>query len=898
MIDKKIIANKYEVLEPIGQGGMGDVFRGRDTQTGSPVAIKLLRADIMSARPNLLERFQREGEVLRQLNHPNIVKMLDTVQDGRQSYLVMEYVGGGSLRDLLKQQPTLPLGRIVEIALEVADALTRAHHRKVIHRDLKPANILIAEDGTPRLTDFGIARLEGRSHLTDTGSLLGTYAYISPEICRSEEIDARTDIWSFGIILYEMLTGHRPFEGEHTAATLLAIINNPLPDITQYRPETPPALVQLIYRMLDKDPNQRIASARRVGAELEEIAKSLDMSIRNAIGIKPGQPSRFATTSPSTSGGTPLPPQVNPATVELSRQDVASAVSAAPPTTSPTTAPPPAVGPAAPRRSLILGVAGGIIGVLLAIGILLAIAVLGDKDDEFEAVLVDPVEPGEYLVLVAELEPRPGATERDVTRFIVEDLARVFEEEMPDSQIRVRAYPQMITSDDNAQLAAETNDALIIVWGNYSQTSINLHLQLGVTTAFEYIQIEREMLEQSTNLDVRLGDEQQQSVAPQVLTMLSVLLAADGDGYEVTRVISFLDRLDVDAAETVSGGVSGALYDAHISYLDDTNAAIRSLDDAIQSNPRNPIPYAFLGSAYLREGTSYSKVRDNMRTAQQYGPENWTLPFEILGLLNIVQGRQDEALENWDAVVEQRPDDWYPINQRGAMYYFDGDYEQAQSDFERSIELGPNASFPYLFLMMTSLREADIVSAQEYLEVIRTDYPDPEVSTRLLHATFGTETPYLMAPVFSAFGNLTLGQYDQVVVDSQEAIMIDGDVSDMYLLQGVAYCSMAVDETDEARQLELYELAEEAYTNGIAHDPDFPLFVILRAETRIRMGMGLSNSLDETDRMVIEESPAWAELSSTLMGPMLTNNLNCRNLLSYDYSALNINQEAETAGTE
>jgi serine/threonine-protein kinase len=202
-----LLNERYRLDAEIGRGGMGDVYRATDTQTGEPVAVKALNPGVVARDPDILERFIREGQALRQLNHPNIVSMVAAIEEEGQHYLIMEYIGGGSLQDLLAAQGPLPIARAVEIGLEVADALTRAHHLGIIHRDLKPANVLLAKDGTPRLTDFGIAHVPESPRLTQTGILMGTVDYLSPEACSGEALDTRADIWAFGVVLYEMLIG-------------------------------------------------------------------------------------------------------------------------------------------------------------------------------------------------------------------------------------------------------------------------------------------------------------------------------------------------------------------------------------------------------------------------------------------------------------------------------------------------------------------------------------------------------------------------------------------------------------------------------------------------------------------------------------------------------------------
>src|SRR5258707_9958275 len=225
-----LLQQRYEILQLLGSGGMGTVFQARDVDTGDLVAVKMLKPDIIDLDPDIVQRFAREGDVLRTLNHPNIVKLLATMQQGDQHYLVLEYVRGGSLADLLKALPQMPVARVLSICLELADALTRAHHLKIIHRDVKPANVLLAEDGTPRLTDFGIARV-GDQVITQSGVVMGTYAYLAPEAFGGEKLDARADLWAFGVLLFEMLAGRLPFTGDTPSALIGAIPTPKTPDL-------------------------------------------------------------------------------------------------------------------------------------------------------------------------------------------------------------------------------------------------------------------------------------------------------------------------------------------------------------------------------------------------------------------------------------------------------------------------------------------------------------------------------------------------------------------------------------------------------------------------------------------------------------------------------------------
>ncbi len=309
-----LIANRFEISDPdkdlLGRGGMSDVYRATDTQTGALVAVKALNPEVVARQPEAIQRFVREGEALRQLNHPNIVSMVAAVEEEGRHYLIMEYVEGGSLGDLLEAQRGLPSLRAVEIGLDLADALTRAHRLGILHRDLKPANVLLAEDGTPRLTDFGLAHLVDSPRLTQAGVLMGTVDYLSPEVCQGEPFDDRSDIWAFGVLLYEMLSGELPFGGGSLTAKLTAILTQPIPDLASLCPDAPEALVDLVYRMLEKDREQRIPSVRLVGAELEAILKGRE--VPTPLRLAPGE-TRFAPpTPPSDAPRHNLPAQDTP----------------------------------------------------------------------------------------------------------------------------------------------------------------------------------------------------------------------------------------------------------------------------------------------------------------------------------------------------------------------------------------------------------------------------------------------------------------------------------------------------------------------------------------------------------------------------------------------------------
>lgn len=260
--------NRYLISGRLGKGAMGTVYRATDAQTGKDVAVKLIAREL-AFDADMLERFKREGEALRQLRHPNIVGFVDAFQYDEQYAIVLEYAPGGSLHELVKKGP-MPIERAQRMALELCDALTRAHHLNIVHRDIKPENVMLDSDGTPKLTDFGVARLVSEGNrLTGTGTQIGTPYYMSPEAWEGKPLDAQADIWSLGVVLYEMLSGEVPFGGETLVAVMNKVLTAPLPDLKTKRPDVPVGLAQIVRRMLTREKDARYRSMREIAADLE-----------------------------------------------------------------------------------------------------------------------------------------------------------------------------------------------------------------------------------------------------------------------------------------------------------------------------------------------------------------------------------------------------------------------------------------------------------------------------------------------------------------------------------------------------------------------------------------------------------------------------------------------------
>jgi len=269
-----MFAGRYQVIEELGKGGMGKVYRVLDKKLNEEVALKLIRPEVASDKQTI-ERFNNELKLARKIAHRNVGKMYELMEDAGTHYITMEYVPGQDLRGLIRQMGRLTTGKAVSIARQVCAGLAEAHHLGVVHRDLKPQNIMMDEDGNARIMDFGIARSLKAKGITGAGVIIGTPEYMSPEQVEGKEVDERTDIYSLGIILYEMLTGRVPFEGD-TPFTIGVKHKSELPrDPRQINAQIPEDLGRLVLKCLEKDKTKRYQNVKDLDGDLEKVEEGL-----------------------------------------------------------------------------------------------------------------------------------------------------------------------------------------------------------------------------------------------------------------------------------------------------------------------------------------------------------------------------------------------------------------------------------------------------------------------------------------------------------------------------------------------------------------------------------------------------------------------------------------------
>ena len=268
----EVLLDRYELQELVGSGGMSSVYRAHDRLLDRTVALKVLH-EHQTQDPESVERFRREARSAAVLSHPNLVTVIDRGEQGGRQFIVFEYVDGENLKRLIQRESPLPVATALELAVQVARGLSFAHRSGLVHRDVKPQNVLLNGDGQAKVTDFGIARsLDVKRGMTETGTVLGTSDYIAPEQAQGLHVDEQTDVYSLGVVLYELLTGEVPFPGENFVAVAMRHINEPPPSVRATRPEVTPRLDAAVRRAMAKDPADRFPSMADFGRELEACA--------------------------------------------------------------------------------------------------------------------------------------------------------------------------------------------------------------------------------------------------------------------------------------------------------------------------------------------------------------------------------------------------------------------------------------------------------------------------------------------------------------------------------------------------------------------------------------------------------------------------------------------------
>lgn len=303
----KTLGGRYEIVEKIGGGGMAVVYRGRDKLLNRDVTIKVLREQFVNEE-DFIKRFQREAQAVAKLSHPNIVSIYDVGREDNFHYLVMEYVEGQNLKEIIQNRAPLEPLEAIDYLIQILDALEHAHENQVIHRDIKPHNILVTKGGKVKVTDFGIAQAASAATLTYTGTVIGSVQYISPEQAKGETTGTAADIYSSGVVLYELLTGQLPFTGDTAISIALKHIQSDFTPPSELVRDIPPALEAIVIKAMNKDPKERFASAHEMRTALEKVRTVLAADLPTQVMDVPTQ---ILTTGEQRKSAKPKEQKIN-----------------------------------------------------------------------------------------------------------------------------------------------------------------------------------------------------------------------------------------------------------------------------------------------------------------------------------------------------------------------------------------------------------------------------------------------------------------------------------------------------------------------------------------------------------------------------------------------------------
>jgi len=758
MIGKTI--SHYRILTTLGQGGMGIVYKAEDTRLGRIVALKFVPETLASDRV-AVERFLREARTVSALNHPNICTLHDIDEVAGQPFLVMEYLEGQDLRERIRSKP-MSLSEILDVSIQIVDALEAAHNKGIIHRDIKPANIFVmgpasGRAGHVKIMDFGLAKVARRpvdasasqaptrvldDHITNPGSTLGTVAYMSPEQACGEELDARSDLFSFGDVLYEMCTGVTPFQSESTALTFVHILQMAPAPPTRYRPDLPPEIERIILKALEKGRDMRYQTASDIRADLKRLRRDSDSSRAMA-----------SAAMLASTGGPSVAARAQPA-------DATVSLPATPSRPMPASAAPPA-GPAAPSPSSAEYIVGGLKRnrrtVIVALGIVALAAAAGGyfalREGPLNSLAVLP------FVNVGQ-DPNNEYLSDGITESIINSLSQL-------PKLSVRSFSAVVhykNKETSPQDAGRELKASAVLTGRL------VHRGDEFAISVELVDVRGNRQIWGSQYTSKVADLL--TVQQQISREISENLRLQLSGQEAQR----LSRRTTQDTEAYQLYLQGR-YQWNKRTLEGLQQSIDYFQQAIEKDPG----YAL---AYAGQADAYALLADfNVLPAREVLPKVQTAAAKALSL-------DDGLAEAHTSLAWTKFHNW--------------DWAGAETEFKRAIELNPSYTTAHAwygeYLMVTGrfdLAHTEMIRADElnplsavlnlalgYRSYYAHQYPQ---AIQQLQKTLSMDSKFVPALVYLGRAYEQSGSSERAITELKKALELsEGDTNELAAL-GHAY---------------------------------------------------------------------------------------------------------------
>lgn len=664
----------YQIISPLGEGGMAAVFKAYQPSMDRYVALKVLPRHFAND-PEFIGRFSQEAKVIANLQHPHILPVHDFGEADGYTYLTMRFIEGGTLADWLKENGPLSLEKIRSIITQVGGALAYAHAQGVIHRDIKPSNILVDPWGNCLLTDFGLAKMaESTSHLTQTGGILGTPAYMSPEQGLGKKIDSRSDIYSLGVVLYQMAIGRLPYQAETPMAVVIKHIHDPLPPPSQFKPDLPEALERVILKALAKNPDDRFATAVAMVNALQSATEP------------PTLPKIDAAPEPA------IKPEPEPE-VDLMELETAVSPSPSPPPPSLPTSEPTQILDneptqiARPTKRKWLPIVLGLLGIIIIVGLGIVIFGGGDGGDE-ENPFADIENLDELAAIVDE------SYANDNVEQVLYALNRAIEIEPDRADLHCQLGYALNDVQDYEAAADAFTDCLEIA---QEQAIPGLQSEaFGQITMTEVNQVIDESDDLAAALNI-IDEATQNPLAPPWLVCERAeynLWQDNGravSDFEVCRQVMGDDNYWRDRSEAMIGMVYGYASMDNEDYY----SAVDQFSIWADRERDNPWPHCALGDAHisLRE---FDPARDQYSICLNLSLEQGDTSaehearagqFYVEAQIGLADGDWGRALENFNQMIEWLPDQAYLFCERGNVHQQMGSLDEARRDYETCRDL-------------------------------------------------------------------------------------------------------------------------------------------------------------------------------------------------------------------